>query len=114
MADVNLSWSGVDVTVTDEYLDETRVSVRMEQSRAFRDWRVPRALELAQRNLDAIEGNDASEETQAMLAMAVACVGAEILGQGRHGSHQRPGLPWRASGLQIFETNQAAMHVNGQ
>ena len=63
MADVNLSWSGVDVTVTDEYLDETRVSVRMEQSRAFRDWRVPRAVELAQRNLDAMEGNDASEET---------------------------------------------------
>ena len=71
MADVNLSWSGVDVTVTDEYLDETRVSVRMEQSRAFRDWRVPRALELAQRNQDAIEGNDASEETQAMLAMYI-------------------------------------------
>lgn len=71
MADVNLSWSGVDVTVTDEYLDETRVSVRMEQSRAFRDWRVPRALELAQRNLDAMESNDASEETQAMLAMYI-------------------------------------------
>ena len=41
MADVNLTWSGVEVTVTDEYLDLTRVSVNMEQSRAFRDWRVP-------------------------------------------------------------------------
>ena len=52
MADVNLTWSGVEVTVTDEYLDLTRVSVNMEQSRAFRDWRVPRAIELAQRKAD--------------------------------------------------------------
>ena len=62
MADINLTWSGVEVTVTDEYLDLTRVSVNMEQSRAFRDWRVPRAIELAQRNLDAMEGDDSSEE----------------------------------------------------
>mgnify|MGYP000859105943 FL=1 len=71
MADVNLTWSGVEVTVTDDYLDLTRVSVNMEQSRAFRDWRVPRAIELAQRNLDAMEGDDSSEETQAMLAMYI-------------------------------------------
>ena len=51
MSEVRLSWSGADVTVTDEYLDITRVSVNMEQSRAFRDWRVPRSIELAQRNL---------------------------------------------------------------
>ena len=43
----------------------------MEQSRAFRDWRVPRAIELAQRNLDAMEGDDSSEETQDMLAMYI-------------------------------------------
>ena len=36
MSEVRLSWSGADVTVTDEYLDVTRVSVNMEQSRAFR------------------------------------------------------------------------------
>ena len=71
MADVNLTWSGVEVTVTDEYLDLTRVSVNMEQCRAFRDWRVPRAIELAQRNLDAMEGDDSSEETQDMLAMYI-------------------------------------------
>ena len=71
MSDIRLSWSGADVTVTDEYLDITRVSVNMEQSRAFRDWRVPRAIELAQRNLEALEADNASEETQATLAMYI-------------------------------------------
>ena len=71
MSDIRLSWSGADVTVTDEYLDITRVSVNMEQSRAFRDWRVPRAIELAQRNLEALEADKTSEETQATLAMYI-------------------------------------------
>ena len=71
MSEVRLSWSGADVTVTDEYLDVTRVSVNMEQSRAFRDWRVPRAIELAQRNLEALEADNASEEIQATLAMYI-------------------------------------------
>ena len=71
MSEIRLSWSGADVTVTDEYLEETRVSVNMEQSRAFRDWRVPRAIELAQRNLEAAEADNASEETQATLAMHI-------------------------------------------
>ena len=71
MSEVRLSWSGADVTVTDEYLDVTRVSINMEQSRAFRDWRVPRAIELAQRNLEALEADKTSEETQATLAMYI-------------------------------------------
>ena len=71
MSEVRLSWSGADVTVPDEYLDVTRVSVNMEQSRAFRDWRVPRAIELAQRNLEASEADNASEEVQATLAMYI-------------------------------------------
>ena len=71
MSEIRLSWSGADVTVTEEYLDETRVSVNMEQSRAFRDWRVPRAIELAQRNLEASEADNASEEVQATLAMYI-------------------------------------------
>jgi len=71
MSEITLSWSGVDVTVTDEYLEETRVSVNMEQSKAFRDWRIPRAIELAQRNLEAAEADNASEETQATLAMYI-------------------------------------------
>ena len=71
MSEVRLSWSGADVTVTDEYLDVTRVSVNMEQSRAFRDWRVPRAIELAQRNLEASEADNTSEEVQATLAMYI-------------------------------------------
>ena len=71
MSEIRLSWSGADVTVTDEYLEETRVSVNMEQSRAFRDWRVPRAIELAQRNLEAAEADNASEEVQATLAMYI-------------------------------------------
>ena len=71
MSEIRLSWSGADVTVTDEYLDETRVSINMEQSRAFRDWRVPRAIELAQRNLEALEADNASEEIQATLAMYI-------------------------------------------
>ena len=71
MSEVRLSWSGTNVTVTEEYLDETRVSINMEQSRAFRDWRVPRAIELAQRNLEALEADNASEEIQATLAMYI-------------------------------------------
>jgi hypothetical protein len=71
MSEIRLSWSGADVTVTDEYLDITRVSVNMEQSRAFRNWRVPRAIELAQRNLEALEADNTSEETQATLAMYI-------------------------------------------
>ena len=71
MSEIRLSWSGADVTVTDEYLDETRIAVNMEQSRAFRDWRVPRAIELAQRNLEALEADNASEEIQATLAMYI-------------------------------------------
>ena len=71
MSEIRLSWSGTNVTVTEEYLDETRVSINMEQSRAFRDWRVPRAIELAQRNLEAAEADNASEEVQATLAMYI-------------------------------------------
>ena len=71
MSEVRLSWSGADVTVTDEYLDVTRVSVNMEHRRAFRDSRVPRAIELAQRNLEALEADKTSEETQATLAMYI-------------------------------------------
>ena len=71
MSEIRLSWSGANVTVTEEYLDETRVSINMEQSRAFRDWRVPRAIELAQRNLEALEADNTSEETQATLAMYI-------------------------------------------
>ena len=71
MSEIRPSWSGANVTVTEEYLDETRVSVNMEQSRAFRDWRVPRAIELAQRNLEALEADNASEEIQATLAMYI-------------------------------------------
>ena len=71
MSEIRLSWSGANVTVTEEYLDETRVSINMEQNRAFRDWRVPRAIELAQRNLEALEADNASEEIQATLAMYI-------------------------------------------
>ena len=71
MSEIRLSWSGANVTVTEEYLDETRVSINMEQSRAFRAWRVPRAIELAQRNLEALEADNASEEIQATLAMYI-------------------------------------------
>ena len=42
-----------------------------DRSRAFRDWRVPRAIELAQRNLEAAEADNASEEVQATLAMYI-------------------------------------------
>ena len=71
MSEIRLSWSGADVTVTDEYWEITRFSVNMEQNRAFRDWRVPRAIELAQRNLEALEADNASEETPATLAMYI-------------------------------------------
>ena len=71
MSEIRLTWSGANVTVTEEYLDETRVSINMEQNRAFRDWRVPRAIELAQRNLEALEADNASEEIQATLAMYI-------------------------------------------
>ncbi|MDG2229043.1 MAG: hypothetical protein P8L74_02860 [Gammaproteobacteria bacterium] len=71
MSEQSLSWSGVDVTVTEDYLELTRVSVRMEQNRAFRAWRIPRAIELAQRNLEALEADNSSEEAKTMLTMYI-------------------------------------------
>jgi hypothetical protein len=43
----------------------------MEQSRAFRAWRIPRAIELAQRNLEALEADNSSEEAKTMLTMYI-------------------------------------------
>ena len=71
MSEQSLSWSGVDVTVTEDYLELTRFSVSMEQSRAFRTWRIPRAIELAQRNLEALEADNSSEEAKTMLTMYI-------------------------------------------
>ena len=71
MSEQSLSWSGVDVTVTEESLELTRVSVNMEQNRAFRAWRIPRAIELAQRNLEALEADNSSEEAKTMLTMYI-------------------------------------------
>jgi len=71
MSEQSLSWSGVDVTVTEESLELTRVSISMEQSRAFRAWRIPRAIELAQRNLEALEADNSSEEAKTMLTMYI-------------------------------------------
>ena len=38
-----------------EFLDQMEVSKAMQKSQAFRDYRVARAIELAQRNIDALE-----------------------------------------------------------
>ena len=57
MSEVNLTWSGVNVTITQEFLDQMEVSKAMQKSQAFRDYRVARAIELAQRNIDALESD---------------------------------------------------------
>ena len=62
MSEVNLTWSGVNVTITQEFLDQMEVSKAMQKSQAFRDYRVARAIELAQRNIDALESDGESEE----------------------------------------------------
>ena len=62
MSEVNLMWSGVNVTITQEFLDQMEVSKAMQKSQAFRDYRVARAIELAQRNIDALESDGESEE----------------------------------------------------
>jgi len=62
VSEVNLTWSGVNVTITQEFLDQMEVSKAMQKSQAFRDYRVARAIELAQRNIDALESDGESEE----------------------------------------------------
>ena len=55
MSEVNLSWSGVTVNVTEEFLEQMKVSMEMQKSQAFRNYRVARAIELAQQNLEALD-----------------------------------------------------------
>ena len=40
VSEVNLSWSGVTVNVTEEFLEQMKVSMEMQKSQAFRDYRV--------------------------------------------------------------------------
>ena len=62
MSEINLSWSGVNVAITQDFLDQMEISKAMQKSHAFRDYRVARAIELAQRNLEALEADGESEE----------------------------------------------------
>lgn len=71
MSEVNLTWSGVNVTVTEEYLGEMKVAVDMQQSKAFRDYRVGRAIELAQENLESLEADSSSEELQFLVSQYI-------------------------------------------
>ena len=71
MSEVNLTWSGVNVTITQEFLDQMEVSKAMQKSQAFRDYRVARAIELAQRNIDALESDGESEEVNFLLSQYI-------------------------------------------
>lgn len=71
MSEVNLSWSGVNVTITQDFLDQMEVSKAMQKSKAFRDYRVARATELAQRNLEALEAEGESEELDFLLSQYI-------------------------------------------
>ena len=71
MSEVNLTWSGVNVTITQEFLDQMEVSKAMQKSQAFRDYRVARAIELAQRNIDALESEGESEEVNFLLSQYI-------------------------------------------
>ncbi len=71
MSEVNLTWSGVNVMITQEFLDQMEVSKAMQKSQAFRDYRVARAIELAQRNIDALESEGESEEVNFLLSQYI-------------------------------------------
>ena len=71
MSEINLSWSGVSVTITQDFLDQMEISKAMQKSQAFRDYRVARAIELAQRNLEALEADGESEETNFLLSQYI-------------------------------------------
>ena len=71
MSEVNLTWSGVNVTITQEFLDQMEVSKAMQKSQAFRDYRVARAIELAQRNIDALQSEGESEEVNFLLSQYI-------------------------------------------
>tara|TARA_B100000700_G_scaffold60789_1_gene66511 strand:- start:291 stop:500 length:210 start_codon:yes stop_codon:yes gene_type:complete len=47
------------------------VSKAMQKSQAFRDYRVARAIELAQRNIDALESEGESEEVNFLLSQYI-------------------------------------------
>ena len=64
----NLSWSGVNVTVSDEWIAEFKIAADMQQNKAFRNYRVTRVLELAQRQVDDLEANKDSNEFMQMLS----------------------------------------------
>jgi len=64
----NLSWSGVNVTVSDEWIAEFKIAADMQQNKAFRNYRVARVLELAQRQVDGLESNKDSDEFMQMLS----------------------------------------------
>jgi len=71
VSEVNLSWSGVNVTITQDFLDQMEISKAMQKSQAFRDYRVARAIELAQRNIDALEADGESEEINFFLSQYI-------------------------------------------
>ena len=71
VSEVNLSWSGVNVNVTEEFLEQMKVSMEMQKSQAFRDYRVARAIELAQENLEALEADSSSEELQFIVSQYI-------------------------------------------
>ena len=71
MSEINLSWSGVNVAITQDFLDHMEFSKAMQKSQAFRDYRVARAIELAQRNLEALEADGESEEINFLLSQYI-------------------------------------------
>ncbi len=66
--DLKLSWSGVSTSVTQEWLEEFKVAVEMQKSKAFREYRVARIIELSQRQLDELEANKDSDDFMQTLA----------------------------------------------
>jgi len=71
VSEINLSWSGVNVAITQDFLDQMEISKEMQKSQAFRDYRVARAIELAQRNLEALEAEGESEEINFLLSQYI-------------------------------------------
>ena len=71
MSEINLSWSGVNVAITQDFLDQMEISKAMQKSQAFRDYRVARAIELAQRNLEALEADGEAEEINFLLSQYI-------------------------------------------
>ena len=71
MSEINLSWSGVNVAITQDFLDQMEISKAMQKSQAFRDYRVLLNWEISARLFEALEADGESEEVNFLLSQYI-------------------------------------------